>query len=62
MRRRWWVVGYAALLVASNVVQVKSPNVWTPPAEESGQKFLDVPETTASGPVAGEMMHVAYLE
>lgn len=62
MRRRWWALGYAALLVASNVVQVKSPNVWTPPAEESGQKFLDVPETTESGPVAGEMMHVAYLE
>lgn len=56
------MVAYALLMVASNVVQLASPNVWTPLAEERGQKFVDVPETTALGPVAGEMMHVAYLE
>ena len=63
-RRRWWVVGYLLLLAVSHVVQVTSPNVWIPLATEAGQKFVDVPETTANGPVGapGEMMHVAYME
>ncbi|MBX3317870.1 MAG: alpha/beta fold hydrolase [Phycisphaeraceae bacterium] len=61
-RRRWLLAGYLALLLASHVVQIASPNVWIPVAEERGQKFVDVPETTALGPVAGELMHLAYLE
>lgn len=61
-RRRWWVVVYAVLLLASQVMQAAGPKVWVPPAEAAGQKFVDVPETTAQGPVAGEAMHVAYLE
>ncbi len=61
-RRRLWIAVYLVLLAASQVVQVASPNVWTPLPESSGQKFVDVPETTALGPVAGELMHVAYME
>jgi pimeloyl-ACP methyl ester carboxylesterase len=61
--RRWpWVVVYALLLVASHATQVVSPNVWIPPADETGQKFVDVPETTRDGVVPGATMHVAYLE
>jgi pimeloyl-ACP methyl ester carboxylesterase len=61
-RRRWWLVGYVALLMVSHVVQITSPNVWIPLPESRGQKFVDVPETTALGPVSGELMHLAYLE
>lgn len=62
-KRRWlWAVVYIVLLAASHVVQITSPNVWTPLPESRGQKFVDVPETTAHGPVANELMHLAYLE
>lgn len=61
-RRRTAVILYLVLLALSHATQVANPRVWIPPPEESGQKFIDLPEMSRDGPVPGETMHVAYIE